>query len=119
MNLIEKLGLEKCKQIVDAPSWASHYIPSTGKTICCHNENHFYFRDQERLGVEHIRLSDIRAALADHDSKLCLHGYDIACLICGFGTENGMRVWRKQIETDNVADIRNHISPNTKVIEHE
>lgn len=89
MNLIEKLGLEKCKQIVDAPSWASHYVPSTGKTICCHNENHFYFRDQERLGVEHIRLSDIRKAIADHD------------------------------RIDTCSDIRNHVSPNTKVIEHE
>ena len=27
MNLIEKLGLEKCKQIVDgAPEWAKYWI---------------------------------------------------------------------------------------------
>lgn len=90
MNLIEKLGLEKCKAIVDgAVEWASHYIPGTDSTICCHNENHFYFRDQEKLGVEHIRLSDIRAAIADHE------------------------------RTDHCSDIKNHISPNTKVIEHE
>lgn len=88
MNLIEKLGLEKCKQIVDgAPEWASHYVPITGKTICCHNEDHFYFRDQEKLGVEHIRLNDIRNAIADHD------------------------------HTDYVTDIRNHISPTTVIME--
>ena len=88
MNLIEKLGLEKCQEIVDgAVEWASHYVPSTDSTICCHNENHFYFRDQENLGVEHIRLSDIRAAIADHN------------------------------RTDYVSDIRNHIAPTTVVIE--
>lgn len=86
-DLIEKLGLEKCRQIVDAPNWASHYVPSTGKTICCHNENHFYFRDQERLGIQHIRLSDIRTALADHE------------------------------RTDHCTDTKNHISPTTKVSE--
>ena len=88
MNLIEKLGLEKCKAIVDgAVEWASHYVPSTDSTICCHNENHFYFRDQENLCVEHIRLSDLRAAIADHE------------------------------RTDYVSDIANHISPLTKVID--
>ena len=92
MNLIEKLGLEKCKAIVDgAPEWASHYVPVTDKTICCHNENHFYFRDQVKLGVEHIRLNDIRAAIANHNDNLS--------------------------HFDHCTDIANHISPNTKVIE--
>ena len=88
MNLIEKLGLEKCKAIVEgAPEWSTHYVPVTDKIICCHNENHFYFRDQEKLGVEHIRLSDICTAIADHE------------------------------RTDHCSDIKNHISPNTKVSE--
>lgn len=87
MNLIEKLGLEKCKQIVSKSEWGSHYQVNTGKVICCHNENHFYFRDQEKLGVEFIRLSDIRTAIADHE------------------------------RTDHCSDIANHISPLTKVTE--
>ena len=87
MNLIEKLGLEKCKQIVDGASFGTHYQVDTGKVICCHNENHFYFVDQVKLGVEFIRIDDLRAALADHD------------------------------RTDYVSDIRNHISPTTVVIE--
>lgn len=130
MNLIEKLGLEKCKQIVGgAPKTATHYnmnilgghyaregvlkMKTQWEWFNTINKE-WYFDFAEH---NHIALLDLRAALADHNSKPCLHGYDIACLICGFGTENGVRVWRKQIETDNVTDIRNHIPPNTKVIE--
>ena len=28
----------------------------------------------------------------------CPHGYDMACLICGFGTVNGERVWHNKTE---------------------
>ena len=66
MNLIEKLGLEKCKQIVDgAPEGCDAYETDT----------HVF------------DLDDLRAAIADHD------------------------------RTDHVTDIRNHISPNTRVSE--
>lgn len=79
MNLIEKLGLEKCKQIVDvAPEWAESfnvYLAAYGSGgIPCKGD---------------ILLADLRTALADHD------------------------------RIDTCSDIRNHISPNTKVIEHE
>ncbi|WP_168396619.1 hypothetical protein [Acinetobacter indicus] len=78
MNLIEKLGLEKCKQIVDgAPAIANFYIP--GKAG--------YTRMGSVLLDGAISLNDLRAALADHD------------------------------RTDCVTDIKNHISPTTKVIE--
>ena len=58
---------------------------------------------------------DLRTAIAQYDTNHCQHGYDLACLICGFGTENGARVWRKQLELDHITDIRNHISPRTVV----
>ena len=121
MNLIEKLGIEKCRAIVDgAPEWASHYVPDRDKTICCHNEDHFYFRDQVKLGVEHIRLSDIRTAIAEHEK--CQHKWNettsngdayrfFVCKHCD-STQNYV-----PFEADNCSDIRNHVSPNTKVIE--
>lgn len=66
MNLIEKLGLEKCKAIVDgAPDGCDTYETDT----------HVF------------ELDELRAAIADHD------------------------------RIDTCSDIKNHISPNTKVIE--
>ena len=101
MNLIEKLGLEKCKAIVDgAPRGASHHSIST---------NHYYKYDsfyglwEEYWDIPNApmwqrvfsmsqegkleRMSDLRTAIADHE------------------------------RTDYCTDIRNHISNNTKVIE--
>ena len=58
MNLIEKLGLEKCKQIVDgAPAIANFYIPSKAG----------YTRMGSVLLDGAISLNDLRAAIADHD----------------------------------------------------
>lgn len=80
MNLIEKLGLEKCKQIVDgAPEWATTYCTAYaayGATF------HWYGSCKNCY-----ELPVLRTALADHD------------------------------RIDTCSDIKNHISPNTKVIE--
>ena len=78
MNLIEKLGLEKCKQIVEgAPDWSNSY-DLKGK-------------DYWKGGVfaTAVSIDDLRTAIANHEC------------------------------TDTCTDIKNHISPNTKVIEHE
>ena len=80
MNLIEKLGLEKCKQIVDgAPEWAQGF--------CFELSVYAVSSKGDKLDI--TCLDDLRTALADHD------------------------------RIDTCSDIRNHISPNTKVIEHE
>lgn len=96
MNLIEKLGLEKCRAIVEgAPD-----------TAICINQEHNYFKNIRHpccemwnpydqvwfeTGVfsfdEFYALKDLRTAIADHD------------------------------RTDHCSDIRNHVSPNTKVSE--
>ena len=76
MNLIEKLGLEKCKQIVDgAPEWSNSY-DLKGK-------------DYWKGGVfaTAVSIDDLRTEIANHE------------------------------RTDTCSDIKNHISPNTKVIE--
>ena len=78
MNLIEKLGLEKCKQIVDgAPEWAQGF--------CFELSVYAVSSKGDKLDI--TCLDHLRAALADHD------------------------------RIDTCSDIRNHISPNTKVIE--
>ena len=84
MNLIEKLGLEKCKQIVDG-------APETATDVILDGSQVFYGSGLIALrGVEKFfKLHSIRTALADHD------------------------------RIDTCSDIKNHISPNTKVIEHE
>ena len=76
MDLIEKLGLEKCKQIVDgAPDWSNSY-DLKGK-------------DYWKGGIfsTAVSINDLRTAIADHE------------------------------RTDDCTDIKNHLSPNTKVIE--
>lgn len=80
MNLIEKLGLEKCKQIVyGAPEWAQGFC----------FELSVYAASSKGDKLDITCLDDLRTALADHD------------------------------RIDTCTDIRNHISPNTKVVEHE
>ncbi|MFA3130069.1 hypothetical protein KWG22_18935 [Acinetobacter pittii] len=44
-----------------------------------------------------ITVSKLKDAVADYESIFppkCIHGYDVACLICGFGTLEGERVYR-------------------------
>src|SRR5690606_24071033 len=101
MNLIEELGLEKCKQIVDgAPDQTASYYMYDTYFKSQNPVEWFYWEENQWKFTSHskrfenflISLKDLRTALADHDSKPCSHGYDIACLICGFGTEDGVRV---------------------------
>lgn len=102
MNLIEKLGLEKCKQIVDgAPELATlFYYFGKGFEHRVDYYKHFFnylqmwlpdhgwFPAPDYFEEGTIKIDDLRTALADHD------------------------------RTDTCSDIKNHISPNTKVIEH-
>lgn len=102
-SLIEKVGgIEKAREIIAGAHWENISY-----------SNGYYY--SHSCGKNDICLEDLRTAIAKHDLKQCQHGYDIACLICGFGNENGVRVWRKQIESDEVTDIRNHLSSSTIV----
>ena len=111
MNLIEKLGLEKCKAIVDgAPEGAEYWRDMD--SVCSPNEILHYrwfagaliVHDAEKGwiksiyhdGYEYILdqlqdLKDLRTAIANHTDNLS--------------------------HFDHCGDIANHISPNTKVIE--
>lgn len=102
MTTINNLTIEQMREIVDvAPTWAIWWCVEKKKFLD-------FIPCSSCLVVE-----DLRTAIAKHDLKQCQHGYDIACLICGFGNENGVRFLRKQIESDEVTDIRNHVSPST------
>ena len=101
MNLIEKLGLEKCKQIVDgAPEGATEYRKLSCTTRYVRVGEKFAewwdgekwcrftapFTDENNL-LRCKPLKDLIAAIADHD------------------------------RTDTCTGIKNHISPNTRVSE--
>ena len=77
------LTIEQMREIVDgAPEWAVFWITR--------NEYHISMLIFPNMtGQQSFLISDLRAAIADHD------------------------------RTDTCTDIKNHISPNTKVIEHE
>ena len=48
------------------------------------------FQEIERLGgIAYREISRV----AIEANKKCEHGYDVACLLCGFGTENGEHVY--------------------------
>ena len=82
MNLIEKLGLEKCKQIVERHrKLGTHFTKFKYYSV---KKDDFFL---SQLFIDSICVEDLRAAIADHD------------------------------RTDHCSDIKNHISPNTKVIE--
>lgn len=94
MNLIEKLGLEKCQAIVDgAPE--SNFPVKWGLGFKTYFRQVGYFVEQWHEGKWQTLYSDptwvdletLRAAIADHN------------------------------RTGYVSDIRNHIAPTTKVIE--
>ena len=113
MNLIEKLGLEKCKAIVDgAPEWA----------ISINFNNGMYYSRMEHKKGDTF-LYDLRAALADHEK--CQHEWNettsnsdkyrfFVCKHCD-STRNFIPL--NEDITDCVSDIRNHIAPTTVVID--
>lgn len=133
------LTIEQMRQIVDgAPEHTQVVIPCLdGVMYFAKRGDGKWFRYSESYNkwLEYwgkcdpmdlaIKLDAMRLAIADHDTKPCPHGYDIACLICGFGTKDGKRVWNNRKtksafdddRTDFVTDIRNHVAPTTIVLE--
>lgn len=118
MNLIEKFGLEKCKQIVSgAFKRAVVYNTKCDEYFdaacpCCHNDEinladlkseidqHYYGQSEEKELEQYAVLSQEKieggAMLVGDNSKVVQMVRDI---------------------TDHCSDIRNHISPLTKVTE--
>ena len=102
MNLIEELGIEKCRAIVDGAPDAHFFGCTIDTAIYWLNQSNEYHSTPmlfpNMSNQTAYVLDDLRTAITGHD---CNH------------TDNLSHF------TDNCSDIRNHVSPNTKVIEHE
>ena len=143
MNLIEELGIEKCQAIVDgAPEDGTHFKLSFGLSIFYllssddgtspaglwiddGDESHWgvsSYKNFELFVAENrfISVEDLRTAIAEHEK--CQHKWNettsngdayrfFVCKHCD-STQNYV-----PFEADHCTDIRNHLSPNTKVIE--
>ena len=121
MNLIEKLGLEKCKQIVEG-------APSDATTVrLFQNRDQFlYGRCHHNAGGNILLISDLRTAIDHHyygqSEQKELEQYAVlsqekiegGAVLVG---DNSKVVQMVRGITDTRTDIKNHISPNTKVIE--
>ncbi|TSH74909.1 hypothetical protein E2K73_07825 [Acinetobacter sp. RF15A] len=152
MNLIEKLGLEKCRQIVDGAPEGSEmwrdmdsvcspgevlYYWWFGGALLVHDGEKGWIKSIYHDGNEYILdqlelLSDIKSEIDHHyygrSEAEELASYAVlsqekiegsAMLVGDFSKA------RERIQSvfddgaDYVTDIRNHISPNMKVVEHE
>lgn len=134
-DLIEQVGgIERAREIVDgAPdNTALHYSNEDGDLV--------YFRDGDYYDNDYgdwfeiyfmmpdlISLDTLRTAIAEHDSKIqcwaCdkrmtevqLSFNDGFCIHCE--SEIELSKPSKQLESDDCTDIRNHVSPSTKVLD--
>ncbi|MFC2995128.1 hypothetical protein ACFODO_07555 [Acinetobacter sichuanensis] len=107
LTLIDQVGgIEKAKAIVDgAPEWASSYCKDSSEYYSVHDDFECCYN-----------LSNLRTAIAQHESNN--HQETSHCNNSGNCEKrfNSSEVI-KQLESDQITDIRNHISPNTKVVE--
>ena len=100
MNLIEKLGIEKARAIVDG-------VLEGRDTYCLDAKDYFKQLPIMKRCSVCVDLDDLRTAIANHD------------LTVSNSSQNDKQIdlsIKKDIE-DHCTDIRNHISPNTKVSE--
>ena len=115
MNLIEKLGLEKCKQIVEgAPEWSNSYdlkgkdywkggVFATAVSI-----------DDLRTAIDHHYYGQSEEKELEQYAVLSQEKIEGGAMLVG---DNSKVVQMVRGITDNCTDIKNHISPNTKVID--
>ena len=131
MNLIEKLGLEKCKQIVEgAPELTTNYKDGKyyeewfpGKWTVFDGK-HWQDCKKPKRGL--ICIIDLRTAIDHHyygqSEEKELEQYAVlsqekiegGAMLVG---DNSKVVQMVRDITDNCTDIRNHLSPNTTVID--
>ena len=124
MNLIEELGIEKCRAIVDGAPDAHFFGCTIDTAIYWLNQSNEYHSTPmlfpNMSNQTAYVLDDLRTAIAEHEK--CQHKWNettsngdayrfFVCKHCD-STQNYV-----PFEADHCTDIRNHLSPNTKVIE--
>ncbi|MBO5013198.1 MAG: hypothetical protein J6C57_04060 [Paludibacteraceae bacterium] len=111
MNLIEKLGLEKCKQIVEgAPKQAEYYSP-----LSCSDKYNKSVRDnthESDIASGYTKSYDFWDGKKWNGCACMPEHLDDLILISSIRTAIA-----NHERTDTCTDIKNNISPNTKVIE--
>ena len=116
MNLIEELGIETCREIVDGAPEGSHLFFHFGKQFENRVDYYKYFFNHFQMWLPDHGWFPIHEDLAE--DALNLENLRIAIMNHGTPTNEGTSNTDNLSHfTDNCTDIRNHISPNTKVIE--
>lgn len=117
MNLIEKLGIEKCREIVEgAPRGAKKWRDMD--SVCSPNEILYYAKGPHFWVVWSIEKNCwVVSIIHDGDEYSLDQLQDLNDLRTAIAAYDYNRTDNLSHFTDNCTDIRNHISPNTKVIE--
>ena len=117
MNLIERLGLEKCKEIVERHrNLGTHFTEFKYYSV---KKDDFFL---SQLFIDSICVDDLRAAIADHNK--CQHewnettsnGDKYRFFVCKHCDRTRNFIPLGEDITDYCSDIRNHIAPTTVVI---
>ena len=136
MTTINNLTIEQMREIVEgAPDWpvigycivGNNYIFKQCEYAPCSYSN-LDNAWSEEYAIHFVSINDLRTAIAEHDSaQLCigcgspdLHkGGEIKepkmCLDCFAEMVGFTRTSNGFVESDDVTDIRNHLSPSTVV----
>ena len=72
--------------------------PEGRDTYCRATDAYFKQMKIMKCCAHCVDLNILRSDTADHATQPCQHGYDVACLICNFGTVDGKRVWHNKSE---------------------
>ena len=117
MNLIEELGLEKCKAIVDgAPRGAEKWRDMDS---VCHSEEIIYYAKGPHFWVvwDVEKKCWVVSVIHEGDEYILDQLQDLKNLRTAIAAYDYNRTDNLSHLTDNCTDIRNHLSPLTQVIE--
>ncbi|ENV09524.1 hypothetical protein F966_02182 [Acinetobacter higginsii] len=96
MVLAEPMGYYNELEFKYIPHVKTLFLPSDCRHIqWSHRTIDDYPQDKHGREITIEELKEISKKYQINHEK-CQHGYDIACLLCGFGTVDGKRVYRTE-----------------------